>query len=100
MSEKRSPSSVKSYKAAHILVDSKYQAEDLLKKLKTGSEFSELARKFSSCASAPHGGDLGEIRVGRAHEDFETAVLKLKPGQITEEPVRTPFGYHIILRLA
>lgn len=58
-----------------------------------------MARKFSNCASAVNGGDLGEIRVGKAHADFEEAALKLKPGQITETPVRTPFGYHIIKRM-
>jgi len=90
---------MKSYRAAHILVDSKYQAEDILKKLRMGKEFSELARKFSNCASAVNGGDLGEIKIGKAHEDFEEAALKLKPGQTTDVPVRTSFGYHIIMRL-
>lgn len=90
---------MKSYKAAHILVTSKYQAEDILKKLRMGSEFSEMARKFSNCSSAVKGGDLGEIKVGKAHEDFEEAALKLKPGQTTDAPVRTPFGYHIIRRI-
>ncbi len=109
MSEKRPPTSiktslekstsVKAYRAAHILVSSKYQAEDILKKLRMGSEFSEMARKFSTCASSINNGDLGEIKIGKAHEDFEEAALKLKPGQTTDTPVRTSFGYHIIMRL-
>ena len=90
---------MKSYKAAHILVSAKYEAEDLLAKLKKGSDFSELARKFSSCSSAPKGGDLGELKLGKAHEDFEEATLNLKIGEITKAPVRTSFGYHIIKRL-
>lgn len=90
---------MKTYRAAHILLTSKYQAEDILKKLRMGSEFSELARKFSNCSSAVRGGDLGELRIGKAHEDFEEAALSLSPGQTTSTPVRTPFGYHIIMRL-
>lgn len=90
---------VKSYKAAHILVKAKYEAEDLLLKINKGADFSELARKFSSCASAPNGGDLGEIKIGKAHEDFEEASLKLKIGEVTKTPVRTSFGYHLIKRL-
>ena len=87
------------YRAAHILVNAKYEADDLLRKLAGGAEFSELAKKFSSCTSAKSGGDLGPIRLGKAHEEFETACLELKIGEITKVPVRTPFGYHIIKRI-
>ena len=99
MSEKSSPPAIKTYKAAHILVASNYVAEDVLRKLRMGSEFSELARKFSTCTSSVNGGDLGEIKIGKAHEDFEEAALKLKIGDISKAPVRTPFGYHLIKRL-
>jgi peptidyl-prolyl cis-trans isomerase C len=90
---------VKSYKAAHILVSAQHTADDILKKLSQGSEFSEIARKFSSCSSAVNGGDLGEIKIGKAHEDFEEAALNLKIGDTSKVPVRTSFGYHIIKRL-
>lgn len=90
---------MKTYKAAHILVSAKHEAEDMLLKLNKGIAFSELARKFSNCSSAPNGGDLGEIKIGKAHEDFEEAVLKLKAGETTKTPVRTSFGYHIIKRI-
>jgi parvulin-like peptidyl-prolyl isomerase len=83
----------------HILVKEKYEAEDILKKLETGNDFSELARKYSTCSSAKLGGDLGEIKSGRADADFEEAALSLKCGEITRVPVRTRFGYHIIKRL-
>jgi peptidylprolyl isomerase/peptidyl-prolyl cis-trans isomerase C len=99
MSEKSSAPSVKSYHAAHILVPNRHEADDILRKLRMGSDFHELARKFSSCASAVNGGDLGLIKPGKAHEDFEEAALKLKFGETSKEPVRTPFGYHIIRRL-
>ena len=88
-----------SYKAAHILVSARYEAEDLLIKLKSGTDFSELAKKFSSCPSAKNGGDLGEIKFGKADADFEEAILSLKIGETSQIPVRTKFGYHLIKRL-
>lgn len=90
---------IKSYKSAHILVQQKYEADDLLSQLKSGKSFDELARKFSSCRSASQGGDLGVIPIGKADPDFEEAALKLKTGEISSAPVRTRFGYHIIKRL-
>ncbi len=91
--------SIKSYVAAHILVAAKFEAEDILRKLKEGAEFSELAKKFSTCASGSAGGNLGEIKLSKADADFEEAVLALKPGETGKSAVRTKFGYHIIKRL-
>lgn len=90
---------MKSYKAAHILVATRHEAEDLLRKLKNGTEFEGLAQKFSQCSSAPAGGHLGDVRVGKADPDFEEAALELKPGEITPQPVRSRFGYHLIKRI-
>lgn len=91
--------SVKSYKASHILVRAKYEAEDLLLKLKSGSKFEDLAKRFSSCTSAANSGNLGEIKIGQADTEFEEAVLCLKIDEVTQTPVRTRFGYHLIKRL-
>lgn len=85
-------------KFSHILVKHQYEAEDVLKLLAKGRPFDELARRFSTCSSAASGGDLGELKPGRADEDFEDAAFALKPGQTSAKPVRTKFGYHIILR--
>lgn len=85
-------------KISHILVTHKYEAEDLLKLLEKGKAFEDLARRFSKCSSASAGGDLGELKPGQADEDFEEAALALKPGKYTQQPVRTKFGYHLILR--
>ena len=85
-------------KISHILVTHEYEAEDLLKLLQKGKSFEELARKFSKCPSAAAGGDLGDLTPGRADEDFETAAFALKAGHYSSKPVRTKFGYHIILR--
>ncbi len=72
----------------------------LLKKLKDGKSFSELAEKSSSCSSRSKGGDLGPIGLGRADADFEEAALDLKVGEVSNAPIRTRFGYHLIKRLA
>lgn len=85
-------------KFSHILVTHQYEAEDVLKLLAKGRPFDELARRYSTCSSAASGGDLGELKPGRADEDFEDAAFALKPGQQSVKPVRTKFGYHIILR--
>lgn len=85
-------------KFSHILVTHQYEAEDVLKLLAKGRPFDELARRYSTCSSAKSGGDLGEIIPGRAVEEFEDAAFGLKSGNYTSKPVRTKFGYHIILR--
>jgi peptidyl-prolyl cis-trans isomerase C len=90
---------MKSYKASHILVPAKYEALDILRKLTaTPNEFESFARRYSICSSAPQGGYLGEIQIGKADSDFEESVLDLKINEISKIPVRTKFGYHIIKR--
>lgn len=84
----------------HILVAQKFEAEDLLRKLAEGVSFEELAGKFSSCPSRARGGDLGEVAFGRADSDFEDEVARLKLDEVSQAPVRTKFGYHLIWRRA
>ena len=88
---------METFSAKHILVSHEYEAEDLIKKLDEGSAFEELAQKFSKCPSSQQGGDLGSFTQGRMVPEFEQAVMQLKPGQVSA-PVRTSFGYHLILR--
>lgn len=85
-------------KAKHILVKHEYEAKDILRKLKEGKSFEDLARDFSLCSSAPAGGDLGEFPKGKMVPLFEKALLQLKENEISGI-VRTQFGYHIIKRL-
>lgn len=85
-------------KASHILVPHQYQAEDVLRSLKNGKSFEDLARQHSTCPSASQGGDLGYLKQGRMDEVFEEAAFALKPGETTQAPVRTRFGYHLIKR--
>lgn len=82
----------------HILVQHKYEAEDILRLLKQGRDFADLARKFSTCSSAKNGGELGDLSGKKLDSDFEDAVKQLKPGALSGV-VRTRFGYHIIQSL-
>ena len=80
---------------SHILVTYQYEAEDLLKKIKEGVSFAELAQRYSQCPSRERGGDLGEVDSQRLDSDFSEAALKLQAGDVSPI-VRTRFGYHLI----
>jgi peptidyl-prolyl cis-trans isomerase C len=84
-------------KASHILVENEYEAQDLIKKLESGTSFEDLARKFSKCPSGQRGGSLGEFGKGRMVAPFEEAAFALQVNEISG-PVRTQFGYHLIKR--
>lgn len=80
---------------SHILVENKYEAEDLLRKLSEGVSFEVLAQKFSKCPSGKRGGDLGEVESHRLDSDFADAAAALKSGEISGI-VKTRFGHHLI----
>ena len=88
---------MKTISARHILVEQEYEAKDVLRLLKEGKTFKELAEKFSCCPSAKNGGDLGEFGRGRMVESFDDAAFALDIDEISQ-PVRTRFGYHLIQR--
>ena len=75
--------------------EAKAEIEELLKKIKDGSDFSELARQHSDCPSKRNGGNLGKFARGVMAKPFEDAAFKLKKDQISGV-VETEFGYHII----
>lgn len=84
------------YRARHILVKTKEEADDILKKLHVAN-FAALARQKSiDTRSGKEGGDLGWFNEGAMVPDFFKAVVLLKKGEITKEPVKTEFGWHII----
>ena len=84
-------------KARHILLNDETKANELIKSLKDGADFSETASKHSTGPSASSGGDLGWFTKGQMVPEFSEAAFKLKPGQIVDKPVKTQFGWHIIL---
>jgi peptidyl-prolyl cis-trans isomerase C len=85
------------YHARHILVASKDQAEQIIKKLKGGAKFEALAKAQSlDTGSKATGGDLGWFTTSRMVKPFADAVKALKKGEITPEPVQTQYGWHVI----
>ena len=98
-------------RASHILIEftsadpnadpnqakakAKAQTEDLLKQIKGGADFAELAKAHSKCPSAPQGGDLGFFPRGKTTPAFEKVAFELQVGQISDV-VETEYGYHII----
>src|SRR4029078_1122128 len=88
----------KEYRARHILVENEDQAKDVIAQLKKGAKFDELATKLSKDpGSAQRGGDLDWNVPGTYDKQFADALVKLEKGKYTDTPVRTRFGYHIIM---
>jgi len=73
------------------------KAEEALKKVQKGEDFAAVAKQYSDdTATKEKGGDLGFFRKGVMVPKFEEVAFSLKPGQITQKPVRTAFGFHVI----
>lgn len=85
------------YCASHILVVSGEEALSLIRQLGQGADFAALAKQYSQDpGSKENGGDLGCEPRGTYVAPFENALLRLKAGETSREPVRTEFGFHII----
>jgi peptidyl-prolyl cis-trans isomerase C len=81
----------------HILVDNEQQAKDLIAKIKGGASFEDLAKQYSKDpGSGKNGGDLDWSSPSAYVPEFGAAAEKLKKGEVTAEPVKTQFGWHII----
>ncbi len=87
---------LKEYKARHILVKTEQEAKEILAELKKGADFEKLAKEKSTGPSGPNGGDLGWFKAGSMVPEFATAVKQMKPGSVSDKPVKTKFGWHII----
>lgn len=84
-------------KARHILVDTEDQAKQIIQQVTDGEPFAELAKKHSTGPSGERGGELGWFGRGQMVEAFEKVAFKLKPNQFTADPVKTRFGWHVIM---
>jgi peptidyl-prolyl cis-trans isomerase SurA len=100
-----SAAAVTQTRVSHILIktselmsegDARRRVEVLRQRIVAGASFAELARLNSEDGSAARGGDLGWVLPGDTVPEFERAMMALKPGELSE-PVRTPFGFHLLL---
>ncbi len=86
----------KEYHAHHILVDKEDDAKAIIAKLKAGAKFEDLAKQSKDTGSGSNGGDLGWTSPSAFVKPFSDALVALKKGQVTDTPVKTQFGYHVI----
>jgi peptidyl-prolyl cis-trans isomerase C len=86
----------KEYHARHILVATEDEAKQIIAKLKGGAKFEDLAKQSKDPGSAANGGDLDWASPGSFVPEFSKAMTSLQKGQITETPVKTQYGYHVI----
>lgn len=86
----------KEYRARHILVPTEEEAKGLIAKLKSGSKFEDLAKAHSKDGSAANGGDLDWASPGNYDADFSKGMVALQKGAITDTPVKSQYGYHVI----
>ena len=94
-------STPKQLKARHILVKTEAEAKDIIKELDGAKDkkakFIELAKTKSTGPSGKNGGDLGWFALKMMVPEFSSAADKLKKGEYTKTPVKTQFGYHVIM---
>ena len=87
----------KEYKARHILVEKEDEAKALIADIKKGAKFEDLAKKASKDpGSGANGGDLDWANAASYVPEFSNAMVKLEKGQMTDAPVKSQFGFHII----
>lgn len=93
----KAANSGKEYRARHILVEKEDQAKAIVKSIKGGAKFEDIAKKQSKDpGSGANGGDLDWAAAGSYVTEFSEAMVKLDKGQMTEVPVKSQFGWHII----
>ncbi len=87
----------KEYRARHILVEKEEQAKAIIASLKKGAKFEDLAKKQSKDpGSGANGGDLDWASPGNFVKEFSDAMVALNKGQVTQSPVKSQFGFHVI----
>ncbi len=87
----------KEYRASHILVEKEEDAKKLIAEIKKGGKFADIAKKSSKDpGSGAKGGDLDWANAGSYVKEFSDAMTKLDKGKMTDAPVKSQFGFHII----
>jgi peptidyl-prolyl cis-trans isomerase C len=86
----------KEYHARHILVGTEDEAKQIIAKLKGGAKFEDLAKQSKDPGSAANGGDLDWASPASFVPEFSKAMTSLQKGQVTETPVKTQYGFHVI----
>ncbi|MDA3936995.1 MAG: peptidylprolyl isomerase [Actinomycetota bacterium] len=81
--------------ARHILVSTAEEANKIKQEIADGADFSDMAKKYSSCPSKRDGGALGEFSPGQMVREFDEVVFRDEVG-VVHGPVQTQFGYHLI----
>jgi len=85
------------YKARHILVETRAEADSVIAQLGAGKSFLALAQERASGPTGPNGGDLGWFTTASMPQPVADAVLGMKVGAYSATPVQTEFGYHVLL---
>ena len=83
-------------KARHILVEKEDEAKAVIEELKKGGKFEEIAKAKSKDGAAAEGGDLGWFTKDQMVPEFSEAAFAMKAGDVSQTPVKTQFGYHVI----
>lgn len=86
----------KEFNARHILVKTEDEAKALIKELNDGADFEKLAKEKSTGPSGSNGGSLGWFKAKTMVPAFANAVKTMKKGEVSKEPVKTQFGFHVI----
>lgn len=84
------------YKAHHILVEKEDEAKQIITKIKGGAKFEELAKQSKDSGSAANGGELEWATAESYVPEFAGALQKLKKGEVTDVPVKTQYGFHVV----
>ncbi len=82
--------------ARHILVPTEEEAKKVIAELKKGGDFAALAKQYSKDPGASQGGDLGWFKKDEMVPAFADAAFAMKPGDISDKPIKTEFGWHVI----
>ncbi len=83
--------------ARHILLETEADAQSAIEQLNAGADFAALAKERSTGPTGPNGGDLGYFRRGAMVAEFADAAFAMKPGEHSTAPVKSQFGWHVIL---